>query len=212
MPRYKVSLNECATYDVEVEAENEDQAAEKAEERFVNEGATKFPVQVHDREAANIEEITTPTEAEPAAPDSVRTFLDLSTGHLKLSTRNAIDAHEVDCIVYPHPSGFGWLIYVQDDEEARDKEVPADLRACFDRARALGCAYLMLDADAPQDAELPYYGDGEKPEGEMDAFARMIEKAQEIAGCGPGEDDDLEINAKRSALDYPEELSKAGAS
>lgn len=56
MPKYCVTLEEVVTYDVTVEADNEDEAGEFAEEAFTQ--ATNiavFPTVVHDREVANVE-------------------------------------------------------------------------------------------------------------------------------------------------------------
>jgi DNA-binding sugar fermentation-stimulating protein len=58
MPRYRVELVETAVYDVEVEADNEDEAAELAETRFVEEGCAAFPVAITERDAGDIEELT----------------------------------------------------------------------------------------------------------------------------------------------------------
>lgn len=58
MPKYCVTLEEVASYDVIVEAENEDQAAERAEAKFIAEGAAQFPCAVTERDAVNVEDIS----------------------------------------------------------------------------------------------------------------------------------------------------------
>lgn len=102
----------------------------------------------------------------------VRTYLDLSTAHLKPATRawlNAIDwANE-------GPSGgahaWGWNIYAHDDNTCDDVgktprpegtppgEYPPDLWACFEKARELGCTRVHFDCDASLSDELPCYDD-----------------------------------------------------
>lgn len=56
MTRYTVTLQEIADYEVRVEADSVEAAEALAEERFIDEGCTEFPVTVHEREVASIEE------------------------------------------------------------------------------------------------------------------------------------------------------------
>lgn len=55
MPRYCVTLEETVTYDVIVEAANEDEAGNIAEDVFTNTDVTKLHCVVHDLEVANVE-------------------------------------------------------------------------------------------------------------------------------------------------------------
>ena len=56
MPKYVVTLEEIVTYDVTVEAANEEEARTAAEDAFVQAGDLgEFPTTVHDREVANVE-------------------------------------------------------------------------------------------------------------------------------------------------------------
>ena len=58
MPKFKVTIEETAVYIIEVEAADEDAAAEAAEEVFVqSEDRDKFFSHVPDRGAIEIEEI-----------------------------------------------------------------------------------------------------------------------------------------------------------
>lgn len=58
MTMYRVYLEELATYEVDVEAANEEEAGEKAEELFVQaENIAAFPCEVHNREVGNVEKI-----------------------------------------------------------------------------------------------------------------------------------------------------------
>lgn len=76
MARFKVYLNEDATYEVDVDADTQTDAEEKAEQRFVELGAPSFPVEVHAREASRVEEIAedapsaTPLVAETSTEDT----------------------------------------------------------------------------------------------------------------------------------------------
>lgn len=63
MPKFVVTLEEIATYDVTVEAETEEEAAALAEETFVAAANfDNFPCTVHEREVANIEQMADETE------------------------------------------------------------------------------------------------------------------------------------------------------
>jgi hypothetical protein len=56
MPKYLVLLREVVVYEVVVEAESEDDAAEAAEHAFVDaEDATRFPCEVLERDAEDIQ-------------------------------------------------------------------------------------------------------------------------------------------------------------
>lgn len=89
----------------------------------------------------------------------IRSFLDLSTGHLTPATRQRFEDGEQLCgPVYPHPEGFGWFVWVgEHGDDATD--APADLVACFNRARKERCEYICFDCDAPMIDQLPIYED-----------------------------------------------------
>lgn len=86
---------------------------------------------------------------------TVRKFLDLSTGHLTEETRDRLSDGEGPTPTYPHPDGFGWLVWVPEDQGvmaelekwAEDVNCPADLLACFKAARKRGCDYILFDSD-----------------------------------------------------------------
>lgn len=102
----------------------------------------------------------------------VRSYLDLSTAHLKPATRAWLDA--IDW-ANEGPSGgahaWGWNIYAHDVNDigaglktplpagTPEGEYPADLWACFEKARELGCTRLHFDCDAEASDELPCYDD-----------------------------------------------------
>lgn len=81
-------------------------------------------------------------------PPYVRRFLDLSTGHLTPSTREMWD-DEAERPAHVHTTEYGYFVWAGDaDEEDTDDGWPADAVACRQRARALGCDYLLFDGAA----------------------------------------------------------------
>lgn len=56
MPKYKVTLEETAEYTIEVTAENEDEACEVAEAKFLGSIKCDFPTDVLERDVTNVEE------------------------------------------------------------------------------------------------------------------------------------------------------------
>lgn len=93
---------------------------------------------------------------------TVRTFLDLSTGHLTVETRALLDSK--DAPVPVHRNEHGWLAWVPTDEANLQDTFyyPADLVACFKHARALGCDYILFDCDAERDDALDWLEPGEE--------------------------------------------------
>lgn len=55
MPRYRVTIEENASYEVEVEADNEEDAGGKAELAFLADIHGTLPCEVHEREVGDIE-------------------------------------------------------------------------------------------------------------------------------------------------------------
>ena len=56
MPRYRVTLGEVASYELEVEADNEEEAGEIAEETFAAaENFDGITCEVHERDVDNVE-------------------------------------------------------------------------------------------------------------------------------------------------------------
>ena len=92
---------------------------------------------------------------------ALRTFLDLSTGHLALATRDALSAGSHRLPLWPTEQG--WFAYAPEDCA---EDTPSDLIACFNRAREVGADYVLFDADAPPDPNLPFYGDSDIPNAE----------------------------------------------
>ncbi|MDX5370679.1 MAG: hypothetical protein LPL29_15015 [Alphaproteobacteria bacterium] len=87
----------------------------------------------------------------------IRKFLDISTGHLTVHTREMIDAGKYDdTLSYTPWHDYGWFVWVPTDQFTY-AGCSTDLRNCFDRAKALGCDYILFDRDAQRDEELHYY-------------------------------------------------------
>lgn len=94
---------------------------------------------------------------------SIRNFLELSTGHLSVPTRNMLDADAAASVNGQQPNrwvagyGYGWFIYA--NEEPYEDIFPPDLIECMEYARKNGCDYILFDRDAPFDECLPTYED-----------------------------------------------------
>lgn len=93
---------------------------------------------------------------------TIRSFLDLSSGHLLPETWAWLDAQTADEVVRSlGPSAqvvlaggmhYGWFIYA--DEEPGEA-IPAELAAIFRLARLRGCEYVLFDCDAVPMEDLP---------------------------------------------------------
>jgi hypothetical protein len=95
-------------------------------------------------------------------------YLDLSTAHLTPATRELLD-DEPDFVttVMKHPGGYGWLVYVQQDDvdpEEDAENIPPDLLACLKLAREHDCVWMLFDCDADTIPGLPTYDDDGNPE------------------------------------------------
>ncbi len=94
--------------------------------------------------------------------ERLRRFLDLSTGHLPASDRLFLefsaDPGRRDGIV-AMAGTYGWFVYAHDD---RCCEGISDvLWAIFLKARALGCDYVLFDANGPELEGLPVFEEEE---------------------------------------------------
>lgn len=88
----------------------------------------------------------------------IRSFLDLSTAHLQPGDRQLLD-HSADPAcrdgLAVMTGTYGWLVHAAEDRNC--EELSDALWAIFEKARSLGCDYVMLDADAPIDPDLPVF-------------------------------------------------------
>ncbi len=105
-------------------------------------------------------------DVEIAAPDPLRLMADLSTGHLRPSTREfltsaADDGNEgFSCGV----TQYGWFVTVMELDEEKAEDYPEDLVAAWKYAAAIGADFILFDRDADGMTDLPYYGDSEEAE------------------------------------------------
>ncbi len=92
------------------------------------------------------------------ATPPIRRFLDLSTAHLQQADRLFLEfsANPGSLGGLAAMAGtYGWFVYAHDE---RCCEGISDvLWAIFGRARALGCDYVLFDADAPILEDLPVF-------------------------------------------------------
>lgn len=89
------------------------------------------------------------------APGHVRKFLDLSTAHLDAEARDYLEQAGEGVVVYP--TTYGWFVYVSEPDTLANYTVPQCLLDILDRARQLGCDYVLLDSDAGEDSVLPTF-------------------------------------------------------
>ncbi len=94
------------------------------------------------------------------ATPPIRRFLDLSTAHLQQADRLFLEfsANPGSLGGLAAMAGtYGWFVYAHDE---RCCEGISDvLWAIFERARALGCDYVLFDADGPVLEGLPVFED-----------------------------------------------------
>lgn len=92
----------------------------------------------------------------------VRTFVDLSTGHLHSATREALanrDGLLDECLSYGAWDVYGWFMYVTDDEYLLDQlqERFAELVVLLKIIKAQGYDYVRFDRDQIQHPALPFF-------------------------------------------------------
>jgi hypothetical protein len=94
----------------------------------------------------------------------IRTFLDLSTAHLRPKDKEALECYAApESMTGPSTAKhmYGWWMYATDDYDPALTDV---LENISKYARAHGCEYVLFDADAPEDEALPMFDeDGDPP-------------------------------------------------
>lgn len=85
----------------------------------------------------------------------LRSFITLSTGHLRSSTEEWLSLAATKQTHWVSPTPYGWFVYC--DEEATVGDFPADLIAAFAHAHTLGVDYIMFDSEAARVDALPFY-------------------------------------------------------
>jgi hypothetical protein len=101
-----------------------------------------------------------PIDTVKERPDYVRRFLDLSTGHLTLKTREQLQSNTLQCTVTYQADPYGWWVYVTTDDGIL-AGFPQDLADVILFARKHGCAWIKLDREALELEGLPWYGEEE---------------------------------------------------
>ena len=90
-------------------------------------------------------------------PFAVSTMLTLSTAHLDKETADDLsNGFSFGQTVY-EKHVYGWWIALHDQSDPLEKVKSPSLRAVLERAKSLGCEWLMLDADGEILDDLPSY-------------------------------------------------------
>lgn len=85
-------------------------------------------------------------------------MLNLSTAHIKESTRDYLDADDRKCLVVYDKPTYGWFIYIVEETfEQVLTEVPEDLAQVLRFTKEQGCRVLCMDMDEDTIEELPSY-------------------------------------------------------
>lgn len=91
----------------------------------------------------------------------VRSFLDLSTGHVRLTEREQMDKGLSPATLYPHPGGYGSFIFVPGNFDPDEWSSEwRSLRQVLEYAYSIRCDFVLLDCDGEHCGELPWYEDG----------------------------------------------------
>ncbi|MEU5476680.1 hypothetical protein [Streptomyces mirabilis] len=92
----------------------------------------------------------------PESALPIRTFLDLSTAHLREETADRLDSYDD---VIAHRTTYGWLVYAPESSDSLTQEGnwPEELLPIVKLARANACEYVLFDADAPEYDPLPTF-------------------------------------------------------
>lgn len=123
------------------------------------------------------------------APGHVRKFLDLSTAHLDAEARDHLEQAGEGVVVYP--TAYGWFVYVSEADALASYTVPQCLLDILDRARQLGCDYVLLDCDAEEDSELPTFDEAgavDVLEGPQQPSEPMAEETADASSFGAERD------------------------
>ena len=105
----------------------------------------------------------------------IHRMLDISTGHLSLSTRSWLDHPENINRFMIFKRNYGWALntaFLAQDSTNRNSSgsLPSDLQKILDFALAFACHYIQFDADAAPINQLDWYEDSND----------IVDKAQSI--------------------------------
>lgn len=85
----------------------------------------------------------------------VRSFLDLSTAHLRQETLANLASYDD---VVAHKTEYGWLMYASEEADFTEGgDWPPELLPIVELARAHECTYILFDSDAPETDALPTF-------------------------------------------------------
>lgn len=90
----------------------------------------------------------------------VRTFLDLSTGHVPVTDRvlmSQLGPQALPVTAFAGP--YGWVLHVPEERTVWEWTGTDALTVVLARAQRHGCDYVLLDADGPVDDTLPWFGE-----------------------------------------------------
>ena len=96
-----------------------------------------------------------------------KSYLDLSTAHLRPDTRDMLDRLDGAPSAWPamsiFPGEYGWVVTVPPmdlpDVAAQMDNMPSDLADALSYAFDLGCELIRFDSDGYQVKDLPFYED-----------------------------------------------------
>lgn len=86
--------------------------------------------------------------------DDVSYVIALSTLHLTKETKDKLDNDTLEEVVFYEKNGYGWFVYAGSPVTTA---TPEDLRECMEYATAKGIDWIMFDADALTNRNLPIY-------------------------------------------------------
>jgi hypothetical protein len=99
----------------------------------------------------------------PPGAVEIHKVLVLSTGHLKMSSRqHLVETPDRHWPAIGHSRALGFIFTFGWQPYNKDPSSWEDLRACLEFAEALNCAWVSFDIDGPWVKALPFYGDGEQ--------------------------------------------------
>lgn len=85
----------------------------------------------------------------------IRTFLTISTAHLPMETLETFNKPLKDWPCYGAQTEYGAFIWVGDFEN--NDYLPESMHPALNKARELGCTFVLFDCDAEELDDLPTY-------------------------------------------------------
>lgn len=72
----------------------------------------------------------------------------VSTGHLSKETMAQLEMKPCPLSCCKLDWDYGWLVWVYDEADVAEHQIPSDLAQLMPLARKLGCTWIRFDADA----------------------------------------------------------------